>query len=458
MKKTLVLLLTLAMLASMVVSASAATITIEDAPKGETYNAYKLLTFEKGQGGAIQYIATNAWLGFFEASPLFNVQPSGGINYVVAASDELDGAAVAAAAKAWAADSANNISADATAIAGDNGAELTVDDTGYYLIDTTMGTMLFIEHSDDSPVINEKNTKPSIDKKVADADEEFDDSNIAAIGDTVNYELKVTVGKGAVKYIVKDDLSAGLTLDKDTIKIDGASITDAVATIAYDVVDDVDDTVTYDFVITFADTYLAGKTEASVITITYDATINGNALIAAANPNTAILNWGNAPQSEETVVNTYVYDLGYIKTNKETTDLTEARANLLAGAEFQLFGSAAGNDRIYVELVAGNVYKVTTTPNDVNMVGTEVIIQGLDAAKTYYLDEVVVPAGYNKPSGRFAAECNETTAYAIIANKTGAELPETGGAGTVAFTVVGSLLMLAAVVLFTAKKKMSVQG
>ena len=42
-----------------------------------------------------------------------------------------------------------------------------------------------------------------------------------------------------------------------------------------------------------------------------------------------------------------------------------------------------------------------------------------------------------------------------ITNKTGAELPSTGGMGTTIFYIIGSVLVLAAVVLLIVRKRMS---
>ena len=43
-----------------------------------------------------------------------------------------------------------------------------------------------------------------------------------------------------------------------------------------------------------------------------------------------------------------------------------------------------------------------------------------------------------------------------VENKTGAELPSTGGIGTTVFYVVGGLMVLIAIVLLVTRKKMSV--
>ena len=99
-------------------------------------------------------------------------------------------------------------------------------------------------------------------------------------------------------------------------------------------------------------------------------------------------------------------------------------------------------------------------------------ISGLDA-DTYYLEEVGAPAGYNKLAAPVKVTITATintatnvgtatvtygensTGTVKIENKTGVELPSTGGVGTTIFYVIGGLLMAVAVVLLVTKKKMS---
>ena len=50
---------------------------------------------------------------------------------------------------------------------------------------------------------------------------------------------------------------------------------------------------------------------------------------------------------------------------------------------------------------------------------------------------------------------NIAAAAVVIVNKAGAELPSTGGMGTTIFYVLGSVLVLAAVVLLVTKKRMN---
>ena len=57
-----------------------------------------------------------------------------------------------------------------------------------------------------------------------------------------------------------------------------------------------------------------------------------------------------------------------------------------------------------------------------------------------------------------AADLSALTVTEGVANNTGLELPATGGMGTTIFYVVGSILVLVAVVLLVTKKRMSNKG
>ena len=97
-------------------------------------------------------------------------------------------------------------------------------------------------------------------------------------------------------------------------------------------------------------------------------------------------------------------------------------------------------------------------------------IIGLDAG-TYYLKEIEAPAGYNMLKDPIEVVITATVDGATntgtatvtpavdgtvkVENKTGAELPSTGGIGTTIFYVVGGLLVVAAGVLLVTRKRMS---
>lgn len=84
---------------------------------------------------------------------------------------------------------------------------------------------------------------------------------------------------------------------------------------------------------------------------------------------------------------------------------------------------------------------------------------------TYYLEETEAPDGYNllkdpaqvvvNGAKATTADLSSLTVIGNIENSSGTQLPETGGMGTAVFYVLGSVLILTAVVLLVTRKRMS---
>ena len=92
-------------------------------------------------------------------------------------------------------------------------------------------------------------------------------------------------------------------------------------------------------------------------------------------------------------------------------------------------------------------------------------VAGLDG-DTYYLREVKAPAGYNvlaedvevKIAPTVSDDGKALTLAPVtvkVENKSGAELPPTGGIGTTVFYVLGGLLVVCAGVLLITKRRMN---
>ncbi len=84
---------------------------------------------------------------------------------------------------------------------------------------------------------------------------------------------------------------------------------------------------------------------------------------------------------------------------------------------------------------------------------------GQPEGQTYYLVEVKAPTGYNlltDPVGvLFTDDCSETghVRVQLVENRRGFVLPQTGGMGTVVFTIAGIVLLGAAVILVVSRRK-----
>ncbi len=175
---------------------------------------------------------------------------------------------------------------------------------------------------------------------------------------------------------------------------------------------------------------------------------------------------------------------------KQTVD-----TKLLQGSAFTVYEDEACTQAIAFELVNTSVdswyYRPSSTAaNTVTEIkadgeGAYLLIKGLDPYKDYYIKETTTPKGYYAPAGVFkldldsAKSADDSTEHSgglsseslvtytneadknlvsgnvdndhpnqfdiVIKNSSTPSLPTTGGAGTVIFTVVGVVLMVAAV-------------
>ena len=480
-KKFVSLLLTLVMVLAMASTTFAAqegtltggSITINDAVPRQTYKAYQILYLESynATSKAYAYKANSAWKSFIESDTVkgvyVNVDTQGYVTWV-------EGANVAEFAKLAQAEAAKKV-ADASATAPDASEENTYStvtfaglNLGYYLVDTSLGTLCSLDTTNPSVVMEEKNEVPPIpDKQVKeDSTSEWGESNTAQIGDTVEFRTTITAKKGAQNYVLHDQMSDGLTLDEESIKVtvNGVGLKKGTD---YTVVTNPTDGC--DFEIQFTQTYLDTITQDAEIVVTYSAVLNDKAVIyPSGNPNKTKLDYGDNSSTEWDETKTYTFKFDIIK--------TDSNGKVLNGAKFELYDAPTGGNKIALVKETNGDYHVATdaekkkeefTP-DVIEAG-KVTVKGLDANTPYWLEETEAPAGYNKLPGRVEVKIensNLTTTMTgdtwadgnggvQITNKTGAELPSTGGMGTTIFYIIGSVLVLAAVVLLIVRKRMS---
>ena len=446
-------------------------ITINDAVPGQNYNAYQLLYLESynKDAGAYAYKANSAWETWLKTQTDYvSIDAQGYVTWV----ENADAAAFAKLAQVEAAKM--TVDATATAPAAAEGATYSTVkfedlNLGYYLVDTTLGTLCALDTTNPDVEMYEKNQAPTNVKTVEeDSTGNYGEKNDADIGQTVNFKSTITAQAGAENYVFYDTMSAGLTYTGVT----GITLNDATVDASnYTVVTEgLTDGCTFEvrFTQAFCDTLKANDQ----IVISYTATLNENAVIAGAgNPNTSKVSYGDSSNTKTTPdsqTKTYTWDVDVLKyaNGDETKVLKDAKFVLLNSAKSKVATIVSGKITGWVDIpAAGEGGSITWPENTVLTTDAKgkIEIDGLDA-DTYYLREVEAPAGYNKLAddvsititGATTNEQNEltyTTVVAKVNNQSGTELPSTGGIGTTIFYVLGGVLAVGAVALLIAKRR-----
>lgn len=422
--------------------------------------------------------------------------------------------AFATKASNWAQTQAKNITADKTATVsagatnGNYTATFTGLDYGYYVVAVpgatlanTSGQYATLVSVDSTNVnANIKGSLPTVDKKVQ-VNGNGADTADAKIGDTLTFTLTSTIpdmsAYDTYTFNFKDTLSKGLTYgDITSVTVEGVDAP---------LVKDTDYTVTTtpaaagNTLLTVGMTDFKNKQQTNAgkkITVTYTATLNENAVVGGAgNVNSATIQYSNDPsstgtgESEPDKVRVFTYGF---TVDKYTGDNYNDAATRLAGAEFtltakgdtsaikfvQVNAGSATKDAVYRVAKAGETAGATTTIT--TPANGKVVFQGLKNGE-YTLTETKAPAGYNKLASAIGVKVNgsndgtDTTNATVnitynndnndttydqtasngvipVQNKSGAILPGTGGMGTIAFTVIG-VLVIALGVAWTLKRK-----
>ena len=487
MKKLITLLAALTLALAIAVPAfaesSTGTITIDNAVTGTTYKAYRIFDLESydTDKNAYSYKLNSAWNGFpaysttidgnlVSASTFFSVNSAGYIEWNDAKKDA--GADFAKLAKAFVVE--KNIAWDKTETATDAKVTFTDLTLGYYLVDTSLGSLCSLNTTAPSVTIKEKNSDTTIEKKIVitgTTGDEKVDSNSAGIGDTVNFSITITVKDGAPKNYVLHDKLSGLTFNPDSLEVKVGTETLTPNT-DYTLVTNPTDGDSFDV------NFTNGKLKTNdVVVVTYSATVAADATIAGAgNKNTAKLEYnGKHSTTEET--KTYVWKLNVHKYALDSTNHEVA----LSGAKFVLYRMDNGVKK-YAKLTNKKIVGWVTDKDKATTLETsgtgDILIEGLNVG-TYYLEETEAPVGYNKLTEPIEVEITATTsvtsgsetvqyknssetsytpatdATVKVLNNAGTQLPSTGGIGTTLFYVIGGVLMAVAAVLLVTKKRMN---
>lgn len=388
---------------------------------------------------------------------------------------------------------------------------------GYYLIKDKDGSLagqddtytLYLAKICANLTIEPKANKPSSEKKVKDVNDttgaattdagrntNWIDSADYDIGDAVPFQLTGTVASDydeytVYKFIFRDKESAGLTFNND-VKVYVDDSTAPIDSEYYTV--EVTNTKKETFNVSFADLkQIPGVHAGSKIRVEYTSRLNENAVLGSTgNPNTMHLEYSNNPNNaqggetgktpDDTVI-VFTYKLVVNKTKRNGEDL-----EALAGADFKL--EKKNPDGSYTEVTRKTMATVdpkgkeTTVTGDDAKTATRFTFTGLDDGQ-YRLTETTTPAGYNtiapieftvtadhdilsdNPAlktlngDKVSGEINLTSSIdkgslsTDIVNQAGTELPSTGGMGTTILYVIGAILVIGAGILLVTKKRMN---
>ena len=439
-------------------------ITINNAEEGHTYNAYQVLVLESynTEANAYSYTANKDWEVWLKSQTQYvSIDDQGYVTWV----KDADPAAFAKAALAHAKEA--NINPVATRTADSTTVAFTGLNLGYYLIDTTLGTLCSLDTTKPDATMNEKNEVPSQTKEVQeDSDGSWGDENTAEIGDTVNYRTTINAKTGAKGYVLHDVMSAGLTLNPESITVaEPAGVTkgqDASNGDYHVVTTGLSDGCTFEVV--FHQSYLDTITTDTDIVVTYSAVVNENAQVSSsANPNKTTLKYGEGSKFETvpSETKTYTFKVDVVKTDEDN--------KVLDGAQFKLFDAKTGGNEIALVEVSDGVYRLAkdgeTGVEYITTVNGELEIKGFDANTNYYLEETKAPDGYNKLAERVEIAVKEANLEASVSNgvwqndgvhivnKAGALLPTAGGMGTTILYIIGGVLVVAAGSMLVIRRK-----
>lgn len=458
-------------------------ITITNPKDKQTYNLYKILnldsySYESGkpkEGNYSYSLAGNDWDKFIKDNStddgFFTITNDKYVTFNAGKSAE----ELAKAAIQYAKD--KSIPADKTSNTIVNG-QVKFDSLqlGYYLVDSTVGSLCNLTTTNSTVEIQEKNDVPTVEKSVSSSEQgTYGNSCFANIGDKVYFKSEITVKDGAENYVLHDKMDDGLTLDTKSVKVklnDKFLTQDTDFQVITNITDESENS-KCTFHITFKDGFYNEIKSNNKVTVTYSAILNENAFIghdenSDGNKNKTWLGYGDSKITVESKVNVFTLKLPVYKyTMKDGTKTG------LKNAKFKLYDS---NNKI-INLVKLNeteeVYRKalgteTSTIQEIMTTNTgKFTIQGL-APGTYYLEETEAPKGYNKLVKKIKVEIQENGTLVVdekatvenkpitqvdVENKSGTLLPNTGGAGTTMIYLVGALLVLGSGVVLASKRK-----
>ena len=452
-------------------------IKITNAAKGVDYAVYKLFDATVSTDGT-----SIAYTGDIPTSlsAYFTKNAQGNITYTTEGS--ADGNELSANAR----DAISNWVKNETAVASttSDGSDLTFSNLqyGYYVVTTSQGDQaISVDSTKPNAEIHDKNTTTPINNPSKSVDE----PNVK-VGDNVTYTIKFGtanyVGQQQIlKYIISDNFASGALetpVTVNSIKVNGTAIETKQFT---------NGTIE----IPWAENGTSLYNNGAEIEIKYTAKVAQAVNIAGAgNTNAATITYtldGDGQPTSETVNATIKsYAFAIKKVDQKGADLK--------GATFELpfyvqKTPASDGAYVYAGTVAkdGLVNRLTTPDNGL------IIVKGVKSGDPISFTEYAAPDGYNKltapvtvtPEATTETTTSKTTYYdkdgnkvneqttngfsvlvsinniaatpVVVVNKTGTEMPSTGGIGTTIFYIVGGVMVAGAAIFLLTKRRVSAE-
>ena len=431
--------------------------TLTNIAKGDVVNAYQV--FDADIDGTNNLTYTSKVTGLPEAYDTIEEMQA-----------EKDGRKLANAIAARVLASSGTPNQRATA--GSNGQATLTLDSGYWLVVVTSnsGTTKVYQTLlvDATPAVRDgayvtktfgetaakTEEVPAPDKKIVDANGNAgQSSNSYGVGDTARFQIGATIPNypadaTSVTFSVTDQPDAGLAVDLNSFKVTNGDVTLTKGT-DYTVKDN-DDHNDHTYTVHFTHNYIVAH-PGQTVSITYGAKVTAVNMETGKVGNKAFGTFSPNPYSQGNV-NTKPKDPWAQTYGFSFRKLGDKNA-ALAGAEFTVT-DAGGKPVTYVD-ASGTTHTNGVVASDSN---GYVYVNGLKAG-TYKVSETKVPSGYQKIAD-FTVELSADSAKSDTLATDGVTetnfnvstpdkvdpkqgvLPTTGGAGTIALTAGGVLLVV----------------
>lgn len=487
-KRFLTVGVALALTLGLNIPAFAATITVDKAVDGETYTAYKLFDVTHGAGADGNLNTDDDTYAYYTSSETLKNALEGanaGLTFKKAegtgnwyVSGEVDAATLAAYINThWDSTFKGLLTEAGADTASNSTASINIgDQTGYFFVDSSLGSLCILKTADANVTVEEKNSLPRITKTVQE-DSTGKYGKTATIDgevDTIYYKLTVNTGTGYANlgtgvdsdYTIIDVLPEGIAYNENTVDISGWTLNKDY-TVSYDA-----DTHTLTIVLKASKLATLGKNTNIEITYNADAKdVEGNLAVGTGHKNKVTLTYKKQEMTDEAVVKTY--DLG--TTAEDTPTITKVDGSgdtPLAGVKFVLSKTVNGATK-YATFTNNYLTGWVNSQDEATELVTDdngnIKAYGLDA-DTYILTETETLPGYNLLNDTITVVIDENgnETYKLtsskndapkdkitVVNEAGSQLPTTGGMGTTVLYIAGAVLVLGAGITLVVRRRMN---